>query len=125
MGFLKRLFGGDKDNEESGYVDKRGVYFYVQCDKCGTCVRLRADKDHDLMREDGGFSWHKTIVDNRCFRPMPTVVVLNSKYEVSNSEISGGKYISEAEYNAWLKRRDEPQESEEADEADEPVEQSD
>ena len=72
MGFLKRLFGGEKENKESGYVDKTGIYFYVQCDNCGTCVRLRADKEHDLMREDNGFTWHKTIVDSRCFRPSAT-----------------------------------------------------
>ncbi len=122
MGFLKRLFGGDKENKKTGYVDKTGIYFYVECDNCGTCVRLRADKEHDLVREDNGFTWHKTIVDSRCFRPMPTVVVLNSKYEISDSEITGGKYISEAEYNTWLKRKDEPEEIEEPDETDAVVE---
>lgn len=118
MGFLKRLFGGEKENKESGYVDKTGIYFYVQCDNCGTCVRLRADKEHDLMREDNGFTWHKTIVDSRCFRPMPTIVVLNNKYEISDAEISGGQYISEAEYNTWLKHKDEPEEQVESSEVD-------
>lgn len=102
MGFLKRLFGGG----EKKYVDERGLYFYVQCDNCGQCVRIRADKQYDLLEEGGGYTWHKTIVDSRCFRPMPTVVRLNRNYQVLSAEISGGHYISEAEYEAWLAERE-------------------
>lgn len=100
MGFLKRLFGGEK--KEQGYVDKQGIYFYVRCNNCGTIVRLRADKQYDLQKEGGGYVWHKTIVDNRCFRPMQTVVYLDKNYEVTSEEIQGGEYVTEAEYNAWL-----------------------
>jgi hypothetical protein len=101
MGFLKKLFGGG-EKKPSEYVDTRGVYFYVRCDNCGTIVKVRADKEYDLAREGNGFTWHKTIVDNRCFRSMPTVVALNSNYEIENAEITGGEYVSEADYNAFL-----------------------
>lgn len=97
MGFLKSLFGG-KDQGQKPYVDTQGVYFYVQCDKCGMPVRLRADKTHDLLNVGDGYEWHKTIVDNRCFRPMPTVVRLNTQYEIVAHEISGGHYITAEEY---------------------------
>ncbi len=117
MGFLKKLFGGDK--EPGQYVDKQGVYFYVRCDNCGTITRVRADKEYDLIRETNGFVWHKTIVDNRCFRPMPTVVQLDGKYQVTSEEISGGIFISEMEYNDSLK----PKESRETDEGGEITEQ--
>lgn len=103
MGFLKKLFGGEK--KSGAYVDTRGVYFYVRCDNCGTITRLRADKEYDLIREDGGFVWHKTVVDNRCFRPMPTVVTLDSAFQLVNAEISGGSYVSEEEYNTWLESK--------------------
>ncbi len=103
MGFLKKLFGGKEENQSGrAHVDTQGVYFYVQCDRCGMPVRLRADKQYDLINEDGGYVWHKTIVDNRCFRPMPTVVHLNSNYEVVSAEISGGRYITAEEYEALL-----------------------
>jgi hypothetical protein len=103
MGFLKKLFGGDRPDKP--YVDTQGIYFYVQCDRCGAPVRLRADKQHDLLNEGDGYVWHKTIVDNRCFRPMPTVVYLNADYEVTGQEISGGHYITQAEYEAlWAAR---------------------
>lgn len=100
MGFLKKLFGGGKGSEE--YVDKRGVYFYVRCDNCGIITRIRADKEYDLTRVDNGYSWHKTIVDNRCFRPMPAVVQLDAGYQPSSMEISGGSFASEEEYSQFL-----------------------
>lgn len=96
MGFLKRLFGGGQKE----YVDKDGLYFYVQCDNCGKCVQVRASKQYDLNRQGGGFVWHKTIVDNRCFRPMQTVVYLDSNYTITSHEIEGGHYITEEEYEA-------------------------
>lgn len=108
MGFLKKLFG-DKNatsRPETARADSQGVYFYVQCERCGTPVRLRADKQYDLINEGSGYVWHKTIVDNRCFRPMPTVVYLNSAYEMVSHEISGGRYISQDEYEALLAARE-------------------
>ena len=104
MGFLKKFLGGSGKNQpDKPYTDTQGIYFYVQCDRCGTPVRLRADKQHDLLNnEGGGYVWHKTIVDNRCFRPMPTVVYLNSAYEMVSHEITGGHYISQDEYDVLL-----------------------
>ena len=104
MGFLKKLLGGgeQKSRPDQTYVDTQGVYFYVQCDRCGAPVLLRADKQHDLLNVGNGFVWHKTIVDNRCFRPMPTVVYLNSAYEMVTHEITGGRYITQDEYEALL-----------------------
>ena len=97
MGFLKKLFGGGDDKKE--YVDKQGVYFYVQCNNCGKTVRIRADKQYDLSNDGGGYTWHKTIVDNKCFRPMNTVVTLDSNYNVVSAEIDNGRYITEEEFH--------------------------
>ena len=115
MGFLKKLFGGGNTNanRSSGApVDPQGVYFYAQCDRCGAPVRLRADKQYDMINEDNGYTWHKTIVDNRCFRPMPTVVHLNAAYEMVSHEISGGHYITQEEYEALLAAREKATEEE-------------
>ena len=100
MGFFKRLFGSEKNE---AYVDKQGVYFYVRCNNCGTIVRLRADKQYDLENNDGGYVWHKTIVDSKCFRPMPAVVILNSSYELENADIQGGQFVTEADYGRQQK----------------------
>lgn len=102
MGFLKRLLGGEpQDDKQQGYVDKDGLYLYVRCDNCGSCVRMRIDKQYDLERDENQFVWHKTIVDNRCFRRIPTVVTFDAKYAMVNAEITGGQYITEDVYNAW------------------------
>jgi hypothetical protein len=97
MGFLRRLFGEGKKGREG---DTQGIYFYVQCDHCGSRVRIRADKQYDLNRTDEGFVWHKTIVDSNCFRQIPTVVHLNRNYEVVSAEIEGGRYITREAYEA-------------------------
>lgn len=96
MGFLRRLFGG----KEEPYEDKHGIYLHVECENCGSRVRVRIDKQHDLNRQSGGYVWHKTIVDSKCFRPMPTVVRFDGSYEVIESEIEGGRYLTKAEYEA-------------------------
>ena len=96
MGFLRRLFGG----KDQPYEDTQGIYLYVACDHCGSRLRVRIDKQHDLNRQGSGYVWHKTIVDSRCFRPMPTVVRFDSAYNVIESEIEGGRYLTEAEYKA-------------------------
>ena len=97
MGFLRRLFGGEK---KSAQGDTRGLYFYVRCNYCGARVRLRADKEYDLNRTDDGFVWHKTIVDSKCFRQIPAVVHLDRNYEVVSAEIEGGEFISREAYEA-------------------------
>lgn len=102
MGFFKKLFGGG-EKKPSEYVDTRGVYFYVRCDKCGAVVKVRADKEYDLERDGDSFVWHKTIVDNRCFRSIPTVVVLDSNYNMVSAEITGGTYVTQADYESYLR----------------------
>jgi hypothetical protein len=97
MNFLKRLFGGGEPGQAAGQSDD-GFFLYVQCNRCGDRVRLRIHKSHDLNRTDEGFTWHKTIIDNRCFRPITTVVNFDSNYQVVEQEIEGGRYISEAEF---------------------------
>lgn len=99
MDFLKRLFGGGE------YEDKQGIYFYAQCDNCGAIVRVRADKQYDLNPTDGGYVWHKTIVDNRCFRPMQATVYLHRNYEVDQAELENGRFVSEAEYQTQQEER--------------------
>ena len=100
MGFLKKLFGGSGSDDKKEYVDKQGIYFYVQCNNCGKTVRIRADKQYDLAADGGGYTWHKTIVDNKCFRPMATVVTLDRNYNVVQADIDNGRYLTEEEFKA-------------------------
>lgn len=97
MGFLKRLFGL---GEPKAYVDTQGIYFHVKCDNCGSRVRVRADKQHDLNNDNGGYVWHKTIVDSRCFRRIQAVIYLDHSYTITSYDLAGGQLMSEADYLA-------------------------
>ena len=97
MDLLKRLLGR---GEDKGQRDPQGIYLYVECDRCGAQVRVRADKQYDLLRTDEGFTWHKTIVDSKCFQRMSTTVHFDRDYNVVESEIEGGHYITKEAYEA-------------------------
>lgn len=96
MSFLRRLFGKTETAEDTG-----AIFVYVVCDRCGDRLRLRIDRQYDLNRlDEGGYVWHKTLVDRKCYRPMPTVVTFDSNYRILSAEIEGGHYISREAYEA-------------------------
>jgi hypothetical protein len=98
MSFLSKLFGS-----KGGEGDSEGLYFYVQCDRCGEKLRIRADRRHDLTRdpEQGGYVWNKEIMDGRCFQLMYAHVVLDQSFAVQSQSIEGeGHFISQEEYEA-------------------------
>lgn len=100
MGFLKKLFGGGGRQQQ--HHDQDGIYFHTRCQNCGSVVRNRISRQHDLNQSGGGYVWHKTIVDSRCFQPMQAVVRFDARFNVSNVDISGGQHISESEYQQAL-----------------------
>lgn len=96
MGFFRRLFGKTENAEDTG-----GIFLYAVCDRCGDRLRLRIDRHYDLNQlDEGGYVWHKTLVDRKCYRPMPTVVKFDRNYHVVSAEIEGGQYISREAYEA-------------------------
>jgi len=99
MSFLRKLFGSGEPTRPRD-EDSEGFFVYVQCDNCGQALRLRIHKHHDLNYAEDGYVWHKTIVDSRCFRPMTTVAYFDSRYQLTKAEIEGGRFISQAEFEA-------------------------
>lgn len=98
MSFIKKLFGGSNDKKSSGSGE--GLFLYVQCDRCQDKVRLFIHRQHELNRSDEGYVWHKTIIDNKCYQPITTVVHFDNHYNVAHSEIDGGHYISKEEFDS-------------------------
>lgn len=86
--FLKRLF----NPQPAAHVD-RGLYLWVECERCKQRLRLRINPQTDLESTDDGFEWHKTIVCDKCFRQMPTVVYFDRRYAIREREISHGRYV--------------------------------
>lgn len=120
MGFLQRLFG--RQPKASTYVDKTGLYFYIECGRCRRPLRLRADKSYDLEATDEGFTWHKTVVCRHCFHSMPLEVKLDSRYQSRDESIEKGRFLDEDEYQALLAAAEAQADAAQADESQPPQE---
>jgi hypothetical protein len=93
LNFLRKWLGISESLD-----DPYGIFFHAKCDKCGTAVRVRIHKMYDLNREEGSVVWRKTIVDSRCFQPMPTTVWFDGAYQPIKITIEGGHYLSAEDY---------------------------
>ena len=93
MGFFKKLF----NKEPKPYVDKRGMYFHVDCNRCNEILKVRIDRQYDLNNEGGTYRWRKTLVCPKCYAKMETEMTFNGNYDVASQEITGGKYVEEGE----------------------------
>jgi hypothetical protein len=100
MSFLRKIFGGSEGEKGPSPAPESGFFVYVRCDRCQAPVRLRIHKDHDLNRTAEGYVWHKAIVDSRCFRPIPTVAYFDGRFRLIRAEMDGGRFITQAEYEA-------------------------
>jgi hypothetical protein len=96
---IRNLFAG------LGQADSTGIYFYVKCGKCGTPVKIRVDRRHDLLRdyERGGYVLHKEVMDGTCFQLFNFTVHFDDRYRIVDREIEGGEFITEDEYHSLTK----------------------
>lgn len=98
MGFWRKLFGLSNETSDADFVDKDGIYFYVECDRCATRTRVRADRRYDLSRTDGGYVWQKTIVCTKCFSRMEAIVSFSNKQVVETQDIGHGRFLTQEAY---------------------------
>jgi hypothetical protein len=105
MGFLdrlKRFFAGGPGGSSSGAGDPNGIWFYFRCDHCGSVVKVRAHRYNDLNREDGpaALVLRKDVMDDKCFRLIQAELWLDESYTPVETNIQGGKLITQEEYEA-------------------------
>jgi hypothetical protein len=108
MGFidaLRRIFRGGS-SESASSADPYGLWYHFRCGRCGSVVRIRADRRNDLNREDGPGTYvlRKDVMDNTCFQLMHAEIWLDDNHNVVSSEVSGGKLISQEEYEQAAER---------------------
>ena len=112
MDALKSMFGFGGSN---GSVD-RGVYVYVQCNRCQDVVRVRInmssevseisdepDDDEDLSGlAYGGAKYivSKGVVDSKCFRPMKLRVLFDGRRKQVDQAVDGGTVVDQATWDA-------------------------
>lgn len=102
MRWLTRLFTRRPRSESSP-----AFWIYVACDRCGEAIRVRADRRYDLvseMRDPGeagpAYTLHKDIVGARCFQRIAVDVEFDYRVQIVEQRISGGRWLTEEEYQA-------------------------
>lgn len=100
MGWLSRLFGGGGKARLEG--DGNVVWIYARCDRCGSVVAVRVNARNDIGLDEDGESrvLHKEIMDAKCFQLMRAEIHFDPRLNIITQELTGGKFISRAEYAA-------------------------
>lgn len=96
---ISRIFGGGGPKVETD----RGLYYYLQCDKCREVIRVRVDPQWDLAPDyDGGssFTANKYVIGQKCYRPIEVTLTFDNNRQETERQISGGKFITAEEYAA-------------------------
>ena len=110
---LKSIFGLGGG---AGSSTDRGVYVYVQCNRCQDVVRVRInmgsevseisdepDDDEDLGGLANGAAKYvvsKGVVDSKCFRPMKLRVLFDGRRRQLEQLIEGGTVVDQAAWEA-------------------------
>ncbi|MDP8923200.1 MAG: hypothetical protein M3O34_10045 [Chloroflexota bacterium] len=117
MGILDAIksalgFGGGAGGEAG---DRDAMYLYVRCSRCGDVVRVRvnlANEPAQEFDESGdkvtGYTLNKTIIDSKCFRPIPVTVRFDPRRRELEREIEGGEFVGREEYEAAQAERARP-----------------
>jgi hypothetical protein len=102
MGFLKKIFDQLSTSQRE---DPNAAYVYVQCDKCGEKLRARVSVRSELSPEfgnsDKAIAYHcrKVLIGEQlCFQQIEVNLKFNNRYKIVDKQISGGKFITRAEY---------------------------
>jgi hypothetical protein len=113
MRWLTRLFTR-RPRSESPSV----LWIYVACSRCGEAIRVRVDQRYDLaseMRDPGeagpAYTLHKDIVGAQCFQRIAVDIEFDQRLQVIERRISGGRWLTEEEYQATTPAPPPPQEA--------------
>ena len=102
MGWLTRLF-----SRRTAPVADTALWIYVRCRRCDEAIRVRADRRYDLVSDmlDPGeagpaYTMHKDIVGERCYQRIAVDLAFDRRQQIVDRKITGGEFLSEAEYLA-------------------------
>jgi hypothetical protein len=107
MGFFDRLrkaFSGGG----SAPADANDYWVYAQCRRCGEPLKGRIDLRNEPSQADEGDTWivRKGLVGTgarRCFQTVEVTLTFDpNKQNVIDSEVTGGKLLSQEEYETLL-----------------------
>ena len=118
MGFLDRL-----REVLSGPSGDANIYWiHAQCARCGEPLRGRINLNNELSRAEGGEGWlvRKILMGSgaqRCFQRVEMTLRFDEKkQELVDSQVVGGKLITQETYEALLEEHQAAQKSREKEE---------
>ncbi len=109
MNFLKNLFGGG--NGQSGEVDGRSFYLYVQPNRCDDVIRVRVDLNNDLSQNDDGSGyWVRKMVSSGNYKCAQVEVNLyfDNGRRLQEKETQGGQVVTREDYDRWQETQQTP-----------------
>jgi len=97
MSFFKKvagLFSGSR------LVADNALKLYARCNRCGEVLMARVNLANDLSQadDDGYFARKVLIGSNRCFQRIEIGLHFDKNRRLTEREISGGEFVSEADY---------------------------
>ena len=102
MSSFKKIFGfaakPDRDEANSYRV-------YVRCKRCGEKIYTRVNLSNDLSAEYDGentfYNCRKVLIgEGRCYQQIEVHLKFDGARKLLDQEISGGEFISAAEFSA-------------------------
>ncbi len=117
MGFMDRLrkaLGGSGTADPGSHAQ----WIYVQCARCGEPLRSRIDLRNDPSEDDDGtYIVRKGLVggERRCYQTVEVTIRFSAdKSQILDRQISGGRFITEEEFQALAaEQQNPPQEQDE------------
>ena len=90
--------------------DPYGLWLHFRCNRCGSVVRIRADRRNDFNRVDADESpagspallLVKDVMDNKCFQLIHAEVCVDATYKTIGADVHGGQLITQEEYEDSL-----------------------
>ncbi len=115
MNFLKKLFGG------SARSDDRMTSIYVMSYRCKEPIEGKVDLFNELSKDDDGKGYYvrkvlHTSGRDRCFAEVEVQLWFDGKKQISDHEVSGGRWLTAEEYDEELAIFNAPPEEEDLDE---------
>jgi hypothetical protein len=87
--------------------DRNAMFLYIRCKRCHDVVRVRVNMANEPAQEydEGGdkvagYTLNKTIVDSKCFRPIPVAIRFDARRREQGREIEGGEFVGQDEFEA-------------------------
>jgi hypothetical protein len=106
MSFLKNL----RSLFSAPTGDRRSLWLYVKCEKCGEILKGRVDLHNDLSAQynqsgsESSYYCRKVFIgSNRCYRPIEVELTFDKNRRLVNEEIKGGVFVGEEDFNDFAR----------------------